>query len=172
MAVKLTNHNLWHYFVTALREGQAWLTISSQHWDFIAVPKSGAPSPFSLNIHLLTKIVNKPRAWCQLVTCLACAIKVIFANNKSCAGEEPANDQSYKYLTTEMDKIPDDSVDMDTREEKKNSTISRSNDPYSDTIEATLLKLEQKERPSFDRNFDESWKSDNIAVSVPPVNAG
>lgn len=67
-----------------------------------------------------------------------------------------------------MDKMPDDSVDMDTERDKKNSTL-RSNDAYSETIEATLLKLEsQKDKPS----FDESWKSDNIAVSVPPVNAG
>ena len=71
-----------------------------------------------------------------------------------------------------MLKIPDDSVDMDTNE-KKNSTMSRTNDPYSDTIEQTLIKLEsQKDRPSFDKNFDESYRSDNIALSVPPVNAG
>ena len=49
-------------------------------------------------------------------------------------GEEPANDQSYKYLTTEeMLKIPDDSMQMDPNESqtqantlKKDSTGNRS----------------------------------------------
>ena len=70
-----------------------------------------------------------------------------------------------------MLKIPDDSVDMDTTDMKKNSTISRASEPYSDNIEATLIKLENQ-KPSFDKNFDESYRSDNIALSVPPVNAG
>ena len=48
----------------------------------------------------------------------------------------------------------------DTNDGKKNSTISRE-------MEEKLAKIGQNDRPII-----ENYKSDNIAVSVPPVNAG
>ena len=48
----------------------------------------------------------------------------------------------------------------DTSDGKKTSTISRE-------MEEKLAKIGQNDRPII-----ENYKSDNIAVSVPPVNAG
>eukprot|EP00090_Calanus_glacialis_P004148 TRINITY_DN1306_c0_g1_i3.p1 TRINITY_DN1306_c0_g1~~TRINITY_DN1306_c0_g1_i3.p1 ORF type:complete len:1955 (-),score=483.94 TRINITY_DN1306_c0_g1_i3:622-6486(-) len=92
-------------------------------------------------------------------------------------GEEPTNDQSYKYLTTEeMLKIPDDSMPMDITSdtnEKKDSMNRSAADPYQQSIEQTLIRMEnQKDKPDFGRKFDEDYKSDNVALSVPPVSAG
>ena len=93
------------------------------------------------------------------------------------SGEEPANDQSYKYLTTEeMLKIPDDSMPMDITTdtaEKKDSMNRTAADPYQQSIEQTLIRMEnQKDKPDFGGKFDEDYKSDNVALSVPPVSAG
>ena len=92
-------------------------------------------------------------------------------------GEEPTNDQSYKYLTTEeMLKIPDDSMPMDitTEANEKKDSMSRTvTDPYQQSIEQTLIRMEnQKDRTDFGKKMDEIYKSDNIALSVPPVSAG
>ena len=62
---------------------------------------------------------------------------------------------------------------MDTTDMKKNSTLSRADDGYTDTIEKALLKMEKtKDSNDYGRAFDESYRSDNIVISAPPVNAG
>ena len=102
-----------------------------------------------------------------------------YINHALFTGEEPTNEQSYRYLTNdEPFKMPDDSMhpDMDTTE-KKTSTLSRPGDDthsnFGDTIERKLMHLEtQKDRPD-GRNYDAaSYTTDNIALSAPPVNAG
>ena len=81
------------------------------------------------------------------------------------AGEEPANDQ-IQYLgggREDMLNLTDDNVGPwapDASDGKKNSTISRE-------MEEKLAKIGQNDRPII-----ENYQSDNIAVSVPPVNAG
>merc|ERR1719471_907097 len=62
---------------------------------------------------------------------------------------------------------------MDTTDNKKSSTLSRPDDGYNDTIEKALMKIEkQKDSNDYGRNFDESYRSDNVVISAPPVNAG
>ena len=60
------------------------------------------------------------------------------------AGEEPTNEQSYRYLTNDGDfKLQDDSHDMDPTTEKKNSTMSRAGDESAygaDTLERTMIR--------------------------------
>ena len=60
------------------------------------------------------------------------------------AGEEPTNEQSYRYLTNDGDfKLQDDSHDMDPTTEKKNSTMSRAGDESTygaDTLERTMIR--------------------------------
>lgn len=60
--------------------------------------------------------------------------------------------------------VTDDNVGpwgaTDTSDGKKNSTISKE-------MEDKLAKIGQNDRPII-----EDYQSDNIAVSVPPVNAG
>ena len=92
-------------------------------------------------------------------------------------GEEPSAYPD-KYLTPGVDlgQIPDDSTmndTMDTTDNKKSSTLSRPDDGYNDTIEKALMKIEkQKDSNDYGRNFDESYRSDNVVISAPPVNAG
>ena len=70
-------------------------------------------------------------------------IIVVFILIDIFAGEEPTNEQSYRYLTNDGDfKLQDDSHDMDTTE-KKNSTMSRAGNENAygaDTIERTLIR--------------------------------
>merc|ERR1719232_2138070 len=92
-------------------------------------------------------------------------------------GEEPTNEQSYRYLTNDGDfKLQDDSHDMDPTTEKKNSTMSRAGDESNygaDTLERTMIRAEQKDRPDSSRYMDNShYVSDNMPLSAPPVNAG
>lgn len=62
--------------------------------------------------------------------------------------------------------VTDDNVGpwaaSDEKDGKKNSTISRE-------MEEKLAKIGQNDRPVIN---DQIYTSDNIAVSVPPVNAG
>ena len=114
------------------------------------------------------------------------------------AGEEPTNEQSYRYLTNDGDfKLQDDSHDMDPTTEKKNSTMSRAGDESTygaDTLERTMIRCagetyviqrwrnlnqnivtraEQKDRVDSSRYMDNShYVSDNMPLSAPPVNAG
>ena len=115
--------------------------------------------------------------------------------NALLAGEEPTNEQSYRYLTNDGDfKLQDDSHDMDPTTEKKNSTMSRAGDESTygaDTLERTMIRCgdnimiiiqrnknvniraEQKDRPDSSRYMDNShYVSDNMPLSAPPVNAG
>ena len=59
-------------------------------------------------------------------------------------GEEPTNEQSYRYLTNDGDfKLQDDSHDMDPTTEKKNSTMSRAGNESTygaDTLERTMIR--------------------------------
>ena len=75
-----------------------------------------------------------------------------------------------------MLKIPDDSMPMDITSdtnEKKDSMNRSTADPYQQSIEQTLIRMENsKDRPDVGRKFDEDYKSDNVALSVPPVSAG
>merc|ERR1740123_3051357 len=92
-------------------------------------------------------------------------------------GEEPTNEQSYRYLTNDGDfKLQDDSHDMDPTTEKKNSTMSRAGDESTygaDTLERTMIRAEQKDRVDSSRYMDNShYVSDNMPLSAPPVNAG
>merc|ERR1711915_699582 len=57
--------------------------------------------------------------------------------------------------------------------EKKDSMNRTAADPYQQSIEQTLIRMEnQKDKPDFGGKFDEDYKSDNVALSVPPVSAG
>ena len=63
--------------------------------------------------------------------------------------------------------LTDDNVGpwaQDTSDGKKNSTISKK-------MEEILDCVGKNDRPTI-TNQDYNYKSDNIAVSVPPVNAG
>ena len=113
------------------------------------------------------------------------------------AGEEPTNEQSYRYLTNDGDfKLQDDSHDMDPTTEKKNSTMSRAGNESTygaDTLERTMIRCEdiniiilrrinrnhnfiiraEQDRPDSSRYMDNShYMSDNMPLSAPPVNAG
>ena len=75
-----------------------------------------------------------------------------------------------------MLKIPDDSMQVDITSdtlEKKDSMNRSTADPHQLSIEQTLIRMENsKDKPDFGRKFDEDYKSDNVALSIPPVSAG
>ena len=72
-----------------------------------------------------------------------------------------------------MLKIPDDSMPMDITSDTNEKKDSMNRSTHPDSIEQTLIRMEnQKDKPDFGRKFDEDYKSDNVALSVPPVSAG
>ena len=78
--------------------------------------------------------------------------------NALLAGEEPTNEQSYRYLTNDGDfKLQDDSHDMDPTTEKKNSTMSRAGDESTygaDTLERTMIRYGDNDHHPETEKFD------------------
>jgi hypothetical protein len=99
--------------------------------------------------------------------------------NVSGEGEEPTNDKSYQYLTTDdVLKMTDDTqIDITNEEGHKKNSMSRSFvDPTAASIEDKILQLEkQKPKPvDFGRDYgeDKIFPSDNVDISAPPITAG
>ena len=115
-------------------------------------------------------------------------------------GEEPTNDKSYQYLTTDdVLKMGDDTqMDVTAEEGRKTNSMSRSHhergkalllllsltmhhsgpviDPAADSIEQKILQMEksQRDKPDFGHGYveDKFAQSDNVNLSGPPIAAG
>ena len=99
-------------------------------------------------------------------------------------GEEPTNDKSYQYLTTDdVLKMGDDTVQMDTADEgRKNNSMSRP-DKLMDTSTTSIgleekIRQIEKQRDKVDygtlgREYGEDkFISDNVNITGPPIAAG
>lgn len=92
-------------------------------------------------------------------------------------GEEPTNDKSYQYLTTDdVLKMGDDTqMDVTAEEGRKTNSMNRSQpDPAAASIEDKIRQIEmQRDKPDFGRDYGEGkFISDNVNVSIPPITAG
>ena len=117
-------------------------------------------------------------------------------------GEEPTNDKSYQYLTTDdVLKMGDDTqMDVTAEEGRKTNSMSRSHhergkplscpvlqfdnsynsgpviDPAADSIEQKILQMEKsRDKPDFGHGSyveDKFAQSDNVNLSGPPIAAG
>jgi ankyrin len=99
-------------------------------------------------------------------------------------GEEPTNDKSYQYLTTDdVLKMGDDTqMDVTAEEGRKTNSMSRSHhergpviDPAADSIEQKILQMEKsRDKPDFGHGYveDKFAQSDNVNLSGPPIAAG
>merc|ERR1719150_3462774 len=98
-------------------------------------------------------------------------------------GEEPTNDKSYQYLTTDdVLKMGDDTqMDVTAEEGRKTNSMSRSHhekiiDPAADSIEQKILQMEKsRDKPDFGHSSyveDKFAQSDNVNISGPPIAAG
>ena len=121
-------------------------------------------------------------------------------DNLAGEGEEPTNDKSYQYLTTDdVLKMGDDTqMDVTAEEGRKTNSMSRSHhggsllsllpslidvnlsekilDPAADSIEQKILQMEKsRDKPDFGHGSyveDKYAQSDNINISGPPIAAG